>query len=148
MSITNQILLFALLITTAFSCSTQRHLIPTDQGTLVDQRLIGIWGGSEESTQYIGMTKSWEMTRNANGTFVLDFKVTQHGKKRTVIETGSWWTLDGRFYEYHDASGLIDVYHYEVLNDNQIKFTSRQLTADRDAEVPEETSFIDIRVER
>ncbi|MFV0175047.1 hypothetical protein OBK14_12145 [Empedobacter falsenii] len=63
------------------------------------------------------------MTRNADGTFILDFRVKSKGNKvKSHIEKGKWWVKDNKFYEYHEDSDMTDVYTFEVLNVNQIKF--------------------------
>lgn len=88
-----------------------------------DARLVGIWEGSEKDNQIEGVSKEWTMTRNIDGTFVLDFKTKMKGRKtENHIEKGKWWVKDNKFYEYHEDSGMTDVYTFEVLNVNQIKF--------------------------
>ncbi len=141
-----QFFLITLIAITSFSCGSQRHFTTLNDNTKIDKRLVGTWEGSEEDTQFIGMSKSWTMTRKADGTFTLDFRVSQNGQTRTVIETGRWWTQDGHFHEFHDVSGATDVYDYQILNATQVKFTSCALTASRDELAPDTVEFIDTKV--
>jgi len=108
-----------------------------------DARLVGVWTGSEKDNQIEGVSKEWEMTRNTDGTFVLDFRVIQKGKKmQSHIEKGKWWVRDNKFYEYHEDSEMTDVYTFEVLNGNQIKFKEYNLSVDQNKSNYE---FIDTR---
>ena len=67
--------LFAVLMTMfAISCSTQMTTL--ENGKKIDNRLVGVWSGSEKDQQIDGVSKKWDMTRNADGTFILDFVFT------------------------------------------------------------------------
>ena len=94
----------------------------------IDNRLVGVWSGSEKDQQIDGVEKKWDMTRNADGTFVLDFAFTQNGRTQETQETGNWWVKGNKFYEYHEESGKTDVYTYSVLSENQIKFKSQSIS--------------------
>ena len=119
--------LFVLLVSLVFSsCST--NLLSVANGKKIDNRLVGVWSGSEKDQQLEGVEKSWDMTRNADGTFVLDFIFTQDGRSQETQETGNWWVQGNKFYEYHEESGKTDVYIYTVLNENQIKFKSESIS--------------------
>ena len=82
------------------------------------------------------------MTRNADGTFVLDFVFTQNGRSQETQETGNWWVEGNKFYEFHEESGKTDIYTYSVLNENQIKFKSQTISIDMNNDSYE---FIDTR---
>ena len=119
--------LFAVLMTMfAISCSTQMTTL--ENGKKIDNRLVGVWSGSEKDQQIDGVSKKWDMTRNADGTFILDFVFTQNGRTQENQETGNWWIEGNKFYEYHEESGKTDVYTYSVLNENQIKFKSQSIS--------------------
>ncbi len=60
-------------------------------GKQVDKRFVGTWTGSENGQQIDGMSKSWEMKRFEDGTFILDFTYTQFGESKNLQETGNWW---------------------------------------------------------
>ena len=116
----------ALMMIFAISCSTQMTTL--ENGKKIDNRLVGVWSGSEKDQQIDGVSKKWDMTRNADGTFILDFVFTQNGRTQETQETGNWWIKGNKFYEYHEESGKTDVYTYSVLNENQIKFKSQSIS--------------------
>ncbi|WP_332019247.1 lipocalin family protein, partial [Kaistella sp.] len=105
-------LLVVLMMIFAISCSTQ--LITLENGKKIDNRLVGVWSGSEKDQQIDGVSKKWDMTRNADGTFILDFVFTQNGRTQETQETGNWWIEGNKFYEYHEESGKTDVYTYSM----------------------------------
>ena len=119
-------LLAVLMTMFAISCSTQMTTL--ENGKKIDNRLVGVWSGSEKDQQIDGVEKKWDMTRNADGTFILDFVFTQNGRAQQTQETGNWWIEGNKFYEYHEESGKTDVYTYSVLNENQIKFKSQSIS--------------------
>ncbi len=108
------------------SCASQ--LTTLSNGKKIDNRLTGIWTGSEKDEQIEGVEKKWNMTRNHDGTFLLDFEYTQDGLTQNTQESGSWWVEGDKFYEYHEDSGKTDVYSYTVLNKDQIKFKSESIS--------------------
>ena len=117
------ITIFSILIIIIFgftSCSTTKSL---SNGKNIDKRLVGIWTGFENDDQVKGMRKEWEMIRNNDGTFVLDFKAITSEETQEFIEKGTWWIEKGQFFEYHSESDKTDIYNYEVLNKNEIRFT-------------------------
>lgn len=122
------------------SCSPQ--LINTKNGKQIDKRLVGTWIGSEKNKQIEGVEKSWEMKRNEDGTFVLDFKFEQDEEIYNSTEIGNWWVENGKFYEFHKESGETDLYKYEVLNKNQIKFIPESLSVEMNSD---NYTFIDTR---
>ncbi|MGV0965715.1 lipocalin family protein [Empedobacter falsenii] len=108
-----------------------------------DERFVGVWTGSEKDNQVKGLSKEWAMTRNADGTFVLDFKTKMKGNKvKSHIEKGKWWVKDNKFYEYHEDSESTDVYEFQILNENQIKFKAFNMAFEQQNETYE---FIDTR---
>lgn len=119
-------LLVVLMTIFAISCSTQMTTL--ENGKKIDNRLVGVWSGSEKDQQIDGVEKKWDMTRNGDGTFILDFVFTQNGRTQEAQETGNWWIEGNKFYEYHEESGKTDVYTYSVLNENQIKFKSQSIS--------------------
>lgn len=118
------------------------QLTKLPNGKQVDKRLTGEWIGSETDNQIDGVHKDWIMTRKKDGTFVLDFTFKKDGEEHNSIETGSWWIEDGKFYEAHSESGMTDIYTYEVLDKNHVKFRSFDISIDMNKEVYE---FIDTR---
>ena len=121
------------------SCSTLKTL---PNGKKIDKRLIGTWAGSENDEQIEGMRKEWEMTRNDDGTFVLDFKAITAENTEEITEEGTWWTEQNKFYEYHEVTDKTDTYNFEILNKDEIKFD--MLSSGVDFNKPDYT-FIDKR---
>lgn len=111
-------------------------------GKQIDEKLVGIWVGSEKDKQIEGVSKSWEMTRNVDGTFVLDFQFTQNGNTQNTQETGNWWVENGKFYEYHAESDLTDIYVYKPMGTKRVKFKAAKMNVDMNADTYE---FIDTR---
>jgi len=138
--------IIALVILTSLiivSCGTKKFLFKIEDDKQIDTRLVGIWEGSEKDNQILGMTKEWKMTRNSDGTFLLDFKVTIEDEIEKTTEEGSWWVKNGLFYELHTISGKTDIYKYQVLNENQVKFKINSFGIDFENS---EYEFIDTRV--
>ncbi|WP_157474522.1 lipocalin family protein [Dyadobacter sp. Leaf189] len=131
---------FTLLLLILASCSN--GLTTTSPGKKIDNRLVGVWTGSEQDQQIEGAQKIWEMTRNSDGTFLLNFKTIIKGESDEHTEKGNWWVKNGKFYEFHDDSGETDIYKYEVLDNNRIKFISKQINVEMNTESYE---FIDTR---
>lgn len=118
-------LLMIVLIT---SCSSKKVLKVAESGKTIDKRLVGIWEGSEADAQIEGMTKEWKMTRNPNGSFILEFVIKMFGQTEETNEEGRWWVEDGLFYEFHTESGLTDIYNYKILNENEVQFTAKRVS--------------------
>jgi len=118
------------------------QLTKLSNGKQIDKRLTGEWAGSEIDNQIEGMQKDWLMTRKNDGTFVLDFTFKKDNEEHNSTETGNWWIEDGKFYEAHSESGLTDIYTYQVLDKNRIKFKSYNISIDMNKEAYE---FIDTR---
>ncbi|MGG5578306.1 lipocalin family protein [Myroides sp. C15-4] len=125
-----------------FFTSCGSHLITVNNEKQIDKRLVGTWGGSEKDEQMEGLEKQWEMQRKADGTFVLDFSYKLDGNANNGIEKGNWWVENGKFYEFHEYSGQTDVYQYEVLDKNRIKFSAEKISVDM---ATENYTFIDTR---
>lgn len=111
-------------------------------GKQIDEKLVGVWFGSETDKQTEGVSKKWEMTRNDDGTFILDFEFIQNGKTQNTQETGDWWIENGQFYESHSGSDLTDVYDYKPLGTTRVKFKATKMNVDMNADTYE---FIDTR---
>ncbi|MEM7574037.1 MAG: hypothetical protein AAF433_14110 [Bacteroidota bacterium] len=135
-------LFLLLLCLISLGCGPQRYMTTISPDKDIDQRLVGVWAGSEEDQEYQGLHKSWVMTREADGSFVLDFQVSWNGgPPEQVIKTGRWWIQDGRFHEYHDSSGATDIYEYEPLSKEQILFRASAMASGNN-----DYKFIDSRI--
>ncbi len=130
------------LVVALFSVISCSSLQTVAGGKQIDKRLIGTWTGSEKDQQISGVQKSWEMDRKADGTFELDFRFTQNGQITNTVETGNWWIENEKFHEKHIESGNTDIYSYQVLGKNQVKFISESISIDMNTDTYE---FIDTR---
>ena len=124
------------------SCSSS-YLVKLDSGRKIDTRLVGKSVGSETDQQYADIQKSWIMEKNADGTFILTFTVTQNGQTSKWQETGNWWVEKNIYHEFHDDSGLTDQYYYTVLNDKQTKYKSKSVGVEMNTDTYE---FIDTKI--
>ncbi len=111
--------------------------------TSLDPKMFGSWKGSEKDQQFEGVERHWIQHRFEDGTFVLLFTMLENGKMRSFAEKGKWWIENGEFHEFHNNSGLTDVYTYQFIDDDHVKFKAKFLAADMDNENYE---FIDTRV--
>ena len=130
-------LIFSILFT---ACSSK--LTTLSNGKKIDNQLVGVWTGSEKDQQSQGTTKYWTMTREADGTFELDFTYVEDGEKSGFIEQGKWWIEGGKFHEYHNNTQMTDIYTYKVLNEKQVKFKSVKISIDMEKT---DYEFIDTR---
>lgn len=127
------------------SCSTTNKTTTLPNGKQIDNRLIGIWKGSENDKQMADLKKEWEMERNSDGTFSLNFKTFYQGKTDEFTELGNWWVKGNTFYEYHTDSDKTDTYTYKVLNKEQVKF--KMLSTEIDFN-EENYTFIDTKISK
>lgn len=135
----NSFLLLLLLIN---FCNAQEKIEPPKKIKL-NKELVGIWVGSEKGNQMANVEKSWVMERKKDGTFTLHFTTKENDVTDTFVEEGKCWTENGKFYEYHENSQKTDIYTYEVLNENQIKF--KMISSDINFNTTEAYEFIDTR---
>lgn len=113
------------------------------QSKSYDSKLFGCWKGSEIEQQKKGLSKYWVACRFEDGTSTLLFvAIDKNGKVTQETENGKWWVQDGKFHEYHNVSGITDIYQYEVI-DNTIKFTALELMGNKNPNY----SFFDYKIE-
>mgnify|MGYP003521418023 CR=1 FL=1 len=96
-----------------------KSVLPDEVGDLVDSIDDSI-GKVKDAVE--GVSKEWEMIRNEDGTFQLDFKAIYPDEIEEVTETGTWYTDKNKFYEFHTESNKTDTYTFEVLNKDEVKF--------------------------
>jgi hypothetical protein len=92
-----------------------------------DAKLVGIWKGFEKDGQIDGVEKHWIQQRFADGNYVIMFTAKENCQVETFTEKGKWWTEDGKFYESADGVKDIDIYNYEVKNEEEVEFKSVKL---------------------
>ncbi len=131
-------IVFTLIFT---ACSSSKNVVKLSNGKSIDQRLAGTWYGSQKNQQTEGVETKWVMNRKEDGTYVIDFQNTQNGEVSESTETGTWWVKGNKFYEQHEE-GNTDIYFYEVLNEDRIKFKSKKLSVSSEVDTYE---FIDTR---
>jgi hypothetical protein len=69
-----------------------------NQSPFIEAKLIGVWKG--EHTEQSGTIKSWIQTRNADGTYTIEFSFTEPDETtKSFTESGRWWVQDALFYE-------------------------------------------------
>jgi hypothetical protein len=95
-----------------------------------DEKLVGIWKGFEKDGQIEGIEKHWIQQRFADGTYVILFTTKEDCEIETFTEKGKWWSEEGKFYESTDSTTDIDVYTYEVKNDEVVEFKSVRLSGE------------------
>ena len=61
----NLLFVFAVLVLLT-ACTS--YLTQVASGKKIDNRLVGVWVGSEKDKQIEGIHKNWEMNRRADGT--------------------------------------------------------------------------------
>lgn len=124
------------------SCGTKGYFEKLENGKTIDKRLVGVWEGNESGNLIEGMSSEWKMIRNIDGTFSLEVKANYNGEIIEGTENGIWWIENGFFHEYHYVSGGTDIYNYEVLNKNQIRFKAEKMSIEV---VNENYEFIDTK---
>lgn len=127
------------------SCGVNQYLSEIDNEKTIDARLVGEWKGGETGHQFKDTTKEWIMTRNSDGTFLLDFRVTSGGITQKYEESGNWWVENGLFHEFHEYSGKTDLYEYKLLNNDQVKFKAISSEVEHD-NTEEAYEFIDTKI--
>lgn len=138
------LVLLSIILLTFSSCSTTK-LTTLTNGKQIDNRLVGVWKGSENGQQLADVKKEWEMERNSDGTFNLKFKTITEGITDEFEEAGNWWVKGNTFYEYHTDSDNTDTYKYTALNKEQVKF--KMLSSEVNFEEGNYT-FIDTKVSK
>ena len=64
----------------------------------VDVKLIGVWTG--EYLEQGETLKTWVQTRNADGTYSIDFSLkAPDGTIQSFTESGHWWIKENLFHE-------------------------------------------------
>lgn len=137
------IVLFSFLVILFTSCSSSKNTITLSNKKKIDSRLIGNWKGSENGKQIANITKEWEMQRNSDGTFTINFKTISDSITDEFEESGNWWIKGKKFYEYHNDSKETDIYKYTILNQEQVKFEMKTTNVDF---AEENYTFIDTKI--
>jgi hypothetical protein len=105
---------------------------------------VGNWAGSEKDQQIEGVTKYWQQTRFKDGTYIIMFTTIEECEVDQFIEKGTWYIKDGIFHEVHTNSGSEDIYEYEIIDNDHIKFKSKKMGVEM---TNSNYEFIDTRLE-
>ncbi len=98
------------------------QMISGNQHLPLDVKLIGVWAG--EYLEEGGTLKRWKQTRNADGTYVIEFSFTeQDGAAKDFTESGRWWIKNGLFHEIAlPEKGHPDKYRYSFKKKDCVSF--------------------------
>lgn len=93
-----------------------------------DKKMIGCYKGSEVNQRAEGLSKYWVSCRMEKGKSILLFvALMPNGEVKQTTENGNWYTSNGKYYELHNYDNVTDSYHYEVLENGDVKFKSIEL---------------------
>ncbi|WP_312556261.1 hypothetical protein [Empedobacter brevis] len=91
-----------------------------------DNRFVGVWIGIDTDFLEKGMSKTWEIIRNNDGTFILNFKIkSKNADDRTFVHKGKWWIKDEKLYQYNEVTKMTNIYIFEIINENKVKYTEK-----------------------
>jgi hypothetical protein len=137
------ILTLSLLSNFAYSQDLKNNDTTKIQTKSINQKLIGCWKGSEVDQQKKELSKYWVSCRFENGTSTLLFvAIDKNGEVIQETENGKWWIENGKYYEFHNVSGMTDVYEYEIIEDS-VKFNAIELMGKKNPNY----TFFDYRIE-
>lgn len=99
--------------------ATQRNA-PGDIGHI----FIGTWEGTHMDHEE-ELLRTWIQDRSEDGTYSITFFYhTEEGVYQST-QSGKWWIEGDRFYEIApDGMKEPDVYQFEILSENEIRFKS------------------------
>ncbi len=88
----------------------------------LDVKLIGVWLG--EYLEEGGTLKRWKQTRNADGTYIIEFSFSEKDDMaRYFTESGRWWVKNGLFHEIAlPEKGYPDKYRYSFNKKDCVSF--------------------------
>lgn len=94
----------------------------TTQRSALDVKLIGMWSG--EYLEEGGTLKSWIQTRNADGTYSINFSFKEpNGSVKSFTEAGHWWIKENLFHELATTDmAHPDKYRYTFLDKHCVRF--------------------------
>jgi hypothetical protein len=134
------LLILTLSLITNFGFSQETEKI---QNKSFDTKLVGCWKGSEVGQQKKGLSKYWVSCRFENGTSTLLFvAIDKNGQVIQETENGKWWVENGKYYEFHNISGMTDIYEYEII-ENSVKFNAIELMGNKNPNY----TFFDYKIE-
>jgi len=105
-------------------CGAYHGTFEGDVSEDVRPMFVGTWKG--EHVDHEGnLLRTWIQRRSEDGTYAITFvHYTEKGMRRSG-QTGKWWIDGDRFFEIaRSVMEQPDVYQFEIVNENQIRFKS------------------------
>ena len=126
-----------LMIVLQAGCGTMNNASQRKAPENIRDMFIGTWEG-EHMDRGGTLLRTWIQNRSEDGTYaIIFFHHTEKGIHKSTQE-GKWWVEGQRFYEIApDLMEEPDVYQFEILSENEIRFRS----------VVKDYEFIDKRTE-
>jgi hypothetical protein len=124
MNKTKIVLALILVLVLHTGCSTIDKRPPRDVPEDIKRIFIGTWEGEHVNSE--GRTeRTWIQKRSADGTYRIAFvHYTAKGVRKTKRQ-GKWWLEGDRFHEISpDVMKKPDVYEFEILSEDEIRFKS------------------------
>ena len=138
-------LALALFIVLQSGCSTVKNVSHKNVPEDIRRLFVGTWEG-EHADDEGKIVRTWIQSRSADGTYAIVFvHHTETGVHKTR-QKGKWWIEGDRFHEIaSDVMKKPDVYGFEIVSENEIRFksiaTDYEFT-DKRVESLQEPSFI------
>ena len=126
-----------LIIVLQAGCGTMNNASHQNVPEDIRDVFVGTWEG-EHMDRGGALLRTWIQNRSEDGTYTIVF--FHHNEKGIYKSTqeGKWWLKGNRFYEIApDLMEEPDVYQFEILSDNEIRFRS----------IVKDYEFIDKRTE-
>ncbi len=132
--------LFYLVLLLAFTYS-YCQVVPEKS---IDNKLVGIFKGTEVDGQVKGLTKNWIVNRFQNGDYVIMFTTIAGCKVESFVEKGIWWIENGKYYELFSNSDEPSIYDYQVSDNGNIGFKVKSSDVKYESK---EYEFFDIKLD-
>lgn len=121
-----KIVVFLILMTILqIGCRTFNNTFQGNAPEDIRRIFVGIWQG-EYMDHEDNSLRTWIQNRSEDGTYTIIFY--HHTTEKEIdrsIQKGKWWIDGDRFYEIvPDEMEEPDVYEFEILNENEIRFKS------------------------
>lgn len=110
----------------------------------MDERLIGIWQGERDAGGKCAFM-AWKMVRDADGQFSIVFFSDKSRSTTWAKEQGRWWTDNGRLVLKTAGVKQPDVYTYQFLSSNSVRFVN--VKRDPSADCQADYEFTDHKVQ-
>lgn len=137
-------ILITVLILILSSCSTPSKLSSDTALNSIESKFVGSWAGNEIIHKF-DAPRYWIQHRFEDGTFILINTILYDGEVINLSIKGKWWIKDGLFYERPSSAKKDDVYEFEIIDKDHIRFIG--IGMEDLSKNNEKYEFIDTRVE-